>query len=246
MEWITDPQAWIALVTLTAIEIVLGIDNIIFISIMADKLPAAERRTARLVGLSLAMFIRMALLFSLVWLMRLTAPLLTLFGQEISGRDLILVAGGLFLLAKSTTEIHNKLEGPEGPPSARRAATFASVIVQILLLDIVFSLDSVISAIGLAQQLGVMVIAIVLAVLFMLVSAGAVSDFVDRHPTVKMLALSFLLLIGVALIADGLEFHIPRGYIYFSVAFSVFVELLNLKVRRRASPVVLRKGAPGG
>ena len=246
MDWITDPQAWIALITLTAIEIVLGIDNIIFISIMAGKLPAAQRRKARLIGLSLAMFMRIALLFSLVWMMRLTAPLFALLGQEFSGRDLILIGGGLFLLAKSTMEIHDKLEGPEGPSSARRAATFASVIAQILVLDVVFSLDSVITAIGLAQQLAVMVIAIVLAVLFMLAAAGAVSDFVDRHPTVKMLALSFLLLIGVALIADGFEQHIPRGYIYFSMAFSVFVELLNLKVRRRAAPVALRKGAVAG
>jgi predicted tellurium resistance membrane protein TerC len=233
MDWITDPQAWIALITLTAIEIVLGIDNIIFISIMAGKLPAALRRKARLVGLSLAMFIRIALLFSLVWMMRLTTPLFALFGQEFSGRDLILIGGGLFLLAKSTMEIHDKLEGPEESSSARRAATFAGVIAQILVLDIVFSLDSVITAIGLAQQLAVMVVAIVLAVLFMLAAAGAVNDFVDRHPTVKMLALGF-------------GQHIPRGYVYFSMAFSVFVELLNLKIRRRAAPVALRKGTPAG
>ena len=240
MDWLTDPQAWIALVTLTALEIVLGIDNIIFISILADRLPAAQRARARTLGLGLAMLTRVALLFSLVWLMRLTAPWFTVLGEEISGRDLILIAGGLFLLAKSTVEIHEKLEGEAKGAALRAAATFGSVIGQILLLDIVFSLDSIITAIGMANQLPVMVAAVVIAVMFMMVSAGAVSRFIDRHPTVKMLALSFLLLIGMALIGDGLGMHIPKGYIYFAMAFSVFVELLNLNVRRRGPPVQLR------
>lgn len=243
MDWITDPQAWIALVTLTAVEIVLGIDNIVFISIMAGRLPAARRERARLIGLGLAMLIRIALLFSLVWLMRLTAPLLTLLWLEVSGRDLILFGGGLFLLAKSTTEIHDNLEGPS-KPAGRATATFVGVLAQILLMDVIFSLDSVITAIGLVQELPVMVLAIVLAVLFMLFASRAISGFVERHPTVKMLALSFLLMIGIALIADGLGLHIPRGYIYFAMAFSLMVEMLNLKIRkRRASPIVLRKGA---
>jgi predicted tellurium resistance membrane protein TerC len=241
MDWLTDPQAWIALVTLTALEIVLGIDNIIFISILADKLPAAQRARARTLGLGLAMLTRVALLFSLVWLMRLTAPWFAVLGQEISGRDLILIAGGLFLLGKSTVEIHDKLEGEEEASAVRAAATFGSVIGQILLLDIVFSLDSIITAIGMANQLPVMVAAVVIAVLFMMVSAGAVSRFIDRHPTIKMLALSFLLLIGLALIGDGLGMHIPKGYIYFAMAFSVFVEMLNLKTRRRGPPVQLRR-----
>ena len=243
MDWITDPQAWIALVTLTAVEIVLGIDNIVFISIMAGRLPAARRERARLIGLGLAMLIRIALLFSLVWMMRLTAPLLTLLGLEVSGRDLILFGGGLFLLAKSTTEIHDNLEGPS-KPAGRTAATFVGVLAQILLMDVIFSLDSVITAIGLVQELPVMVLAIILAVLFMLFASRAISGFVERHPTVKMLALSFLLMIGIALIADGLGLHIPKGYIYFAMAFSLMVEMLNLKVRkRRATPIVLRKGA---
>ncbi|MEW6323865.1 MAG: TerC family protein [Nitrospirota bacterium] len=242
MEWLTDPQAWIALVTLTAVEIVLGIDNIVFISIMAGKLPKAQRERARLVGLSLAMLIRIVLLFSLVWMMRLTAPLFALLGQELSGRDLILIAGGLFLLWKSTMEIHHKLEGPE-TARGTAAVTFAGVIIQILLLDIVFSLDSVITAIGLVDELPVMVAAIVIAVLFMLVASGMISEFVERHPTVKMLALSFLLLIGVALIADGFDMHIPRGYIYFSMAFSVFVELLNLRLRKLSPAAVVGNDA---
>ena len=247
MDWITDPQAWIALVTLTAAEIVLGIDNIIFISIMTGTLPPVRRERARIVGLSLAMLIRVVLLFSLVWLLRLTAPLFALFGQEFSGRDLILIGGGLILIAKSTVEIHGNLEGPDAGPAGRAAATFAGVIAQLLLLDIIFSLDSVITAIGLVQQLPVMVAAVILSVLFMLAASRAISDFVDCHPTVKMLALSFLLMIGIALIGDGLEFHIPKGYIYFAMAFSVMVELLNLRVRKRgASPVALRKGVPAG
>ncbi len=242
MEWLTDPQIWIALVTLTALEVVLGIDNIIFISILAGKLPENQQSRARTLGLALAMLMRIALLFSLTWIMRLTFPLFSVFGNEISGRDIILIAGGLFLLAKSTYEIHDKLEGEEGHSSARVASSFASVIIQIMLLDIVFSLDSVITAIGMANQLWVMITAVVIAVAFMMVSAGPISDFVHRHPTVKMLALSFLLLIGVSLIAEGLDQHIPKGYIYFAMAFSVFVEMLNLRMRRyKVEPVKLRK-----
>jgi predicted tellurium resistance membrane protein TerC len=241
MEWLTDPQVWLALSTLTALEIVLGIDNIIFISILAGKLPAAQREKARLVGLGLAMFIRVALLFSLTWLMGLTAPLFTALGNEISGRDLILLSGGLFLLWKSTMEIHEKLEGEEGHGSVSAGATFARVIVQILLLDIVFSLDSIITALGMANQLGVMVAAVVIAVGFMMLFSGKISAFVERHPTIKILALSFLILIGVALIGDGLDMHIPKGYIYFAMAFSVMVEMLNLRMGRKTTPVRLHQ-----
>lgn len=237
-----DPDLWIALVTLTAIEIVLGIDNIIFISILAGKLPEAERPRARFIGLGLAMFIRIALLFSLTWMMRLTAPIFTLLGEEISGRDLILIIGGLFLLGKSTLEIHDKLEGEEEQSAGRAVATFAGVLTQILLLDIVFSLDSIITAIGMTDRLGVMVTAVVIAVIFMMIFASAVSEFIDRHPTIKVLALSFLLLIGVALIGDGLDMHIPKAYIYFAMSFSVFVEMLNIRMRRReAKPLQLRQ-----
>jgi len=240
MALLTDPQVWLALVTLTALEIVLGIDNIIFISIQAGKLPVHQQEKARLVGLGLAMFIRVALLFSLTWLMGLTAPLLTVLGNEITGRDLILISGGLFLLWKSTMEIHEKLEGPEEHDEAKGATvSFGSVIIQILLLDIVFSLDSIITAIGMANQLAVMVAAVVIAVGFMMLFSGKISDFVDRHPTIKILALSFLLMIGVALIGDGLDMHIPKGYIYFAMAFSVVVEMLNLKVGRKGKPVKL-------
>jgi len=242
LEWISDPQAWIALVTLTALEIVLGIDNIIFISILAGKLPHNEQVKARTLGLTLAMFTRIALLFSLTIIMRLTAPLFAVLGNEISGRDIILIVGGLFLIAKSTREIHEKLEGDEGRTSRKVVASFASVIIQITLLDIVFSLDSVITAIGMANALGIMVIAVVIAVVFMMIFAGAISDFVQKRPTIKMLALSFLLLIGVTLIAEGLDQHIPKGYIYFAMAFSVFVEMLNLKLRGRATePLKLRE-----
>lgn len=234
-------EGWIALLTLTVLEIVLGIDNIVFISILAGKLPVADRDRARKTGLFLAMFIRIALLFSITYVMRLTSPLVTLFSQEISGRDLILIGGGLFLIAKSTHEIHEKLEGEEGQGSARAAATFAGVIVQILLLDIVFSLDSVITAVGMAEDLAVMVLAVVIAVGVMLVSAGTISEFVERHPTVKMLALSFLLLIGVSLIGEGLDQHIPKGYIYFAMAFSIFVEMINLRVRSKSAPVHLHQ-----
>lgn len=238
MEWLTDPQVWMALITLTALEIVLGIDNIIFISIQAGKLPVAQQEKARLVGLGLAMFIRIALLFSLTWLMGLTAPLVTIVGTEISGRDLILLSGGLFLIWKSTMEIHEKLEGTEGDAVVGAGATFGAVIVQILLLDIVFSLDSIITALGMANQLMVMVAAVVIAVAFMMLFSGKISAFVEKHPTIKMLALSFLLLIGVALIGDGLDMHIPKGYIYFAMAFSVLVEMLNLRMRR-GTPVKL-------
>ncbi len=240
MDWITDPQGWMALLTLTVLEIVLGIDNIVFLSILAGRLPEKQQPRARTIGLAAAMIMRILLLLSITWVMRLTAPLFTVFGQEISGRDLILILGGLFLLAKATHEIHNKLEGEtEHAAGARRVTSFTSVIVQIMLLDIVFSLDSVITAIGMARDVSIMVIAVIAAVGFMMLFAGTISDFVNRHPTVKMLALSFLLLIGVALLADGFEQHIPKGYIYFAMAFSVFVEMLNLRIRAKAKPVKL-------
>jgi len=241
IEWLTSPQTWIALVTLTSLEIVLGVDNVIFVSILAGKLPAAQQPRARRLGLFLAMFMRIALLFSITWLIRLTAPLFAIVGHEFSGRDLILLTGGLFLIGKATYEIHDKLEGAEGHSSARVAASFGAVIVQVMLLDIVFSLDSVITAVGMANDLAVMVTAVVIAVGVMMWSAGAISGFVDRHPTVKILALSFLLLIGVSLMADGLQQHIPKGYIYFAMAFSVFVEMVNLRVRSRTKPVELRQ-----
>jgi predicted tellurium resistance membrane protein TerC len=237
----SSAEGWIALLTLTVLEIVLGIDNIIFISILAGRLRPEQRQKARQTGLALAMFIRIALLLSITWVMGLTTPLFTITSQEISGRDLILIVGGLFLLAKSTHEIHDKLEGGEGHGSAKVAASFAGVILQILLLDIVFSLDSVITAVGMAEHVEVMVIAVVIAVLIMLVSARPISDFVERHPTVKMLALSFLLLIGVSLIAEGFDQHIPKGYIYFAMAFSVFVEVINLRVRAKGQPVHLHQ-----
>jgi len=236
MEWLTDPQAWLALVTLTALEIVLGIDNIIFISILAGKLPPHQQERARLTGLGLAMFTRVGLLCSLTWLMGLTEPLFSVLGNAISGRDLILVSGGLFLLAKSTREIHEKLEGKEGPAPGRAGSAFGSVIVQILLLDVVFSLDSIITALGMANRLAVMVAAVVIAVAFMMLFSGKISAFVERHPTIKMLALSFLILIGVALIGDGLDMHLPKGYIYFAMAFSVAVEMLNLRLGRGSAP----------
>jgi predicted tellurium resistance membrane protein TerC len=238
MMWLTDPHAWIAFVTLVALELVLGIDNIIFITILSGKLPGDQPKQARLVGLSLAMLMRIALLFSLTWIIGLTEPLLVVFGYELSGRDLILIAGGLFLIAKSTHEIHQKLEGAEGEASGRLSTSFVSVIVQILLLDIVFSLDSVLTAIGMAQQIQIMIAAVVIAVVFMMLFSSVIGDFVQRHPTVKMLALSFLLLIGVTLIADGFDQHIPRGYIYFSMAFAVFVEMLNLRLRKSPIPPV--------
>ena len=241
MPWLTAPETWIALLTLTVLEIVLGIDNIIFISILAGKLPAGEQSRARTVGLTLAMVTRILLLLSLTGIMRLTRPLFSPFGHPFSGRDLILLLGGLFLLWKSTREIHDKLEGEEGRQNVKAGATFGGVIVQIALLDIVFSLDSVITAVGMVRQVGVMIAAIVLAVLVMLVAAGPISNFVHRHPTLKMLALSFLLLIGVTLIADGLGQHIPKGYVYFAMGFSVFVESLNLRLLRKAPPVHLKE-----
>jgi predicted tellurium resistance membrane protein TerC len=241
MEWIADPGIWVALVTLTALEIVLGIDNIIFISILSGRLPKHQQQRARTIGLALAMITRIGLLFSLTVIMRLTAPLFILFTDEISGRDIILIIGGLFLIAKSTHEIHNRLEGEESSGKQSKAVSFGSVLVQVILLDIVFSLDSVITAIGMTDKLGVMVAAVMLAVVFMMFSATAISDFVHRRPTVKMLALAFLLLIGVTLVAEGFDQHIPKGYIYFSMAFSVFVEMLNLRLRKSsASPVQLR------
>jgi predicted tellurium resistance membrane protein TerC len=238
MEWLLAPDAWIALVTLTSLEIVLGIDNIVFISILAGKLPAAERERARRTGLVLAMGMRIALLVSLAWVSRLTGVLFTAFGYDISGKDLILIVGGLFLLAKSTHEIHQKLEGDEGVASTRVRATFASVIVQIVLLDIVFSLDSVITAVGMVREIPIMIAAVVIAVAIMMIGARPLGEFVERRPTVKMLALSFLLLIGVALIADGLDHHLPKGYIYFAMGFSVFVEMLNQRVRPPRQPPV--------
>ena len=242
MEWLTDPQVWIAFVTLTALELVLGIDNIVFISILAGKLPADQQKKARLVGLGLAMFMRVGLLFSLSWIIRLTAPLFTVLGQAVSGRDLILMGGGLFLLGKSTYEIHERLEGDEGHGSARTAASFTSVIIQILLLDAVFSLDSVITAVGMVDEIWIMIAAVVVAVLFMMAFAGPISGFVERHPTVKILALSFLLLIGMTLVAEGLHQHIPKGYIYFAMAFSVFVEMINLRLRKpKTAPVKLHE-----
>lgn len=245
MDWITNPQIWAALVTLTVLEIVLGVDNIIFISILAGKLPPDQQPRARRLGLSLAMLTRIALLLSLSAILRLTTPLFEVFGNEISGRDVILVAGGLFLLVKSTREIHDKLEGVGGHSSARVRASFTSVIIQIGLLDIVFSFDSVITAVGMANEIGVMIAAIVIAVGVMMVAAGPISRFVEVHPTIKMLALSFLLLIGMTLIAEGFDVHIPKGYVYFAMAFSVFVEVLNLRARTAEPPVKLRQPSVG-
>jgi predicted tellurium resistance membrane protein TerC len=247
MDWIGDPQAWIGLLTLAALEIVLGIDNIVFISILAGKLPAEQQAKARRVGLALAMLMRILLLLSLSWLVGLTKPLITLGDTGISGRDLVLLIGGLFLVAKSTYEIHDRLEGVEGHGSARVAPSFTSVLIQIMLLDIVFSLDSVITAVGMVNQIPVMVAAVVIAVGVMMVFAGPVSDFVHRHPTVKMLALSFLLLIGVMLIVEGFHQHVSKGYIYFAMGFSLFVEMLNIRARR-GKPVHLKEAyvAEGG
>lgn len=243
MEWLVQPEAWIALITLTALEIVLGIDNIVFISILVSRLPAQKRNKARIIGLSLAMISRILLLLSIQWVMRLTRPWFSLFDHVFSGRDLILIFGGLFLLGKSTLEIHHSLEGLEKDTSKHPAPTkFGAVLLQIMALDIIFSLDSVITAVGMARHLPVMILAIVIAIMIMMLSARSIGNFVDQHPTVKMLALSFLILIGVTLVAEGLHFHIPKGYIYFAMAFSVFVEMLNLKVRARIQePVALRK-----
>ncbi|MFT4040608.1 MAG: TerC family protein [Thermomicrobiales bacterium] len=242
LELISEPAFWSALLTLTLLEIVLGIDNIVFISILSDRLPVEQRARARTVGLLLAMFMRIGLLFSIGWMMSLTQPLFDLFGHHFTGRDLILILGGLFLLYKSTTEIHEKLEGEEHHQDASKGrATFTSVIIQIVALDIVFSLDSVITAIGMTDHIEIAVIAVIIAVGIMLVAAGPLSAFVNQHPTVKVLALSFLLLIGMSLVADGFGQHIPKGYIYFAMAFSVFIELLNMRLRSRNEPVHLRQ-----
>ncbi len=243
-DWIFLPEAWLALATLTGLEIVLGIDNIIFLTILVGRLPAHQRQRGRVIGLTLAMGTRIALLLSLAWMMKLVAPWLIVLGQEISGRDLILILGGLFLLFKSTLEIHEALEGAEeGEPAVvgKAGAGFLSIVVQIALIDIVFSLDSVITAVGMANQIPVMVIAIVLAVGVMMFAAKPIGEFVDHHPTIKMLALSFLVLIGVALVGEGFDLHIPKGYIYFAMAFSLGVEMVNMRMRAKAKPVELRK-----
>ena len=243
MEWISDPQAWIAFLTLAALEIVLGIDNIVFISILVGKLPAHQQARAYRIGLGLAMIMRILLLLSLSWIMGLTEPLFTLplAGRAVTGRDLVLIVGGLFLVAKSTHEIHDKLEGHEGEKSARVAASYAAVLAQITALDVVFSLDSVITAVGMVQQVAIMIAAVVAAVFVMMAFAKAIGDFVSHHPTIKMLALSFLLAIGVMLMADGFGHHVPKGYIYFAMAFSLLVEMLNLKAGHRETPVQLRQ-----
>jgi predicted tellurium resistance membrane protein TerC len=242
MEWLTDPQVWIAFITLVALELILGIDNVIFIAILAGKLPGHQQAKARRTGLAMAVISRVLLLFSLSWIIGLTEPLFHVFEFAISGRDVVLILGGLFLLAKATHEIHQKLEGLEGHVSARVQPSFGSVITQVLLLDVVFSLDSVITAVGMVDQLAIMVAAVVIAAGVMIVSSGPLSHFVERHPTIKMLALSFLLLIGFTLIVEGLHQHISKGYIYFAMGFSVFVEMLNLRLRKaRAEPVRLHE-----
>ena len=239
MDWFSSPEAWIGLLTLTALEVVLGIDNVIFISILSGKLPESQQLRARRIGLLLAMGMRIVLLLSISWIMRLTAPLFSILNQEISGRDLILIIGGLFLIAKSTHEIHSKLEGAEGHGSARVTASFTGVLIQITLLDVVFSLDSVITAVGMIDRISIMVTAIIISVALMMVFAEPISGFVQRHPTLKMLALSFLLMIGLLLVADGLGRHIPKGYAYFAMGFSVFVEMLNLRASKVSKPVQL-------
>ncbi|HET8708397.1 MAG TPA: TerC family protein, partial [Pseudomonadales bacterium] len=241
MEWLTNPEMWIALVTLVVLELVLGVDNVIFISILAGKLPKEQQARARTTGIGLAVITRILLLLSLSWIISLEEPLFHIFGLGISGHDLILLSGGLFLLWKSTHEIHEKLEGHEGEASAKVAATFVSVIIQIMLLDIVFSLDSVITAVGMVKELPIMIIAVIVAAGVMIFASGPIGSFVEEHPTIKMLALSFLLLIGFTLIVEGLHQHIPKGYIYFAMGFSIFVEMLNLRMRKRAeAPVHLR------
>ncbi len=239
MEFLADPQVWIALLTLTVLELVLGIDNIIFISILSGKLPEEQQPRARFIGLTGALVMRVILLFSLSWIIGLTEPLFSLFGFSFSGRDLVLLIGGLFLIGKSTHEIHGSLEGAEGHQVKKVYATFTSVIIQIMLLDIVFSLDSVITAIGMVKELWVMVVAVVISIIAMMFFANPIGKFVERHPTIKMLALSFLLLIGFTLVAEGFHQHIPKGYIYGAMAFSVFVELLNMKLRKKSDPVNL-------
>lgn len=241
MEWITNPEVWIALLTLTVLEIVLGIDNVIFISILAGKLPQEQQAKARQWGLGLALITRLLLLCSLAWIAKLTTPLFTVFEHTVTGRDSVLIAGGLFLLFKSTREIHEKLEGEDGAVTNRLSPKFISVVLEIMIMDIVFSLDSVITAIGMARQLAVMVTAVILALVFMLYFSGQISDFVNRHPTIKMLALSFLILIGCMLVAEGFHKEIPKGYVYFAMAFSVGVEMLNLKMRKKAAAVTLHQ-----
>jgi predicted tellurium resistance membrane protein TerC len=233
MEWLSEPQTWISLLTLTVLEIVLGIDNIVFITILADKLPMEQRQRARQVGLLLAMISRIILLISIAMLIGLTTPLFTIFHLGISGRDLILIIGGIFLLGKSTIEIHNKLEGEEGHASAKVKARFINVVIQVMLLDVVFSLDSVITAVGMADHVTIMITAVIIAVLIMMLSVNVISEFISDHPTIKILALSFLLLIGFSLVAEGLHQEIPKGYIYFAMGFSVFVEILNLQMRQK-------------
>ena len=243
-EWMVYPDAWIALLTLTALEIVLGIDNIIFIASLVGRLPEAQRQRARMLGLSLAMLTRIALLLSLAAIMRLTEPLVTLFNEAISGRDLILIGGGLFLLGKSTFEIHGALEGPETHDVNPASAGFTAILLQIAVIDIVFSLDSVITAVGMAKHVPVMVLAIVIAVGVMMLAARPIGDFVEQHPTIKMLALSFLILIGVALVGEGFDMHIPKGYIYFAMAFSMGVEMLNIRLRRRSEAALRLHNRP--
>ena len=239
MHWITDPQIWIAFLTLSLLELVLGIDNVIFVSILSGKLPEKQQPKARFIGLSLALVMRVILLFSLTWGMSLVEPLFTVLGQHFSGRDIILLIGGLFLIFKSTHEIHGSLEGADGESSKKVYAGFAAVIVQIMLLDIVFSLDSVITAVGMVDNVWIMIAAVIVSIIAMMIFAGSIGAFVQRHPTIKMLALSFLLLIGTTLIAEGLEFHIPKGYVYFAMAFAVFVETLNIRLRKKTPPVNL-------
>ena len=247
MEILTDPQAWIAFFTLTALELVLGIDNIVFISILVDKLPKEKQEMARRIGLFMAMFMRIGLLLVLSWIIGLTAPLFTVVGQEISGRDLILIAGGLFLIWKSTGEIHQSLEGEEGHASSAVQATFTAVILQIMVVDMVFSLDSIITAVGMVDSLAVMIAAVIASVGLMMVFAGAIGRFVSKHPTIKMLALSFLVLIGVVLIAEGFDYHVPKGFVYFAMAFSVIVEMLNIRMRKKsASPAHLHASYTAG
>ena len=246
MEWITSPEAWVALASLTILEIVLGIDNIVFISILSGRLPEHQRPRARLLGLGLAMFMRIGLLMSVSYLAKLNNPLFSVLGRDITGRDLVFLIGGLFLLFKATQEIHERLEGPHEEKRTPRAASFASVITQIVLLDIVFSVDSVITAVGMSDHLPVMIIAVVIAVLMMMLAANPIADFVERHPTVKMLALAFLILIGTSLIAEGLGQHIPKGYIYFAMGFSILVEMLNMRARSVRQPVDLYKRTPPG
>ncbi len=244
MEWIASPEAWVALATLTVLEIVLGIDNIIFISILVGRLPESQRQTARIVGLSIAMAMRILLLLLITWIMKLQSTLFTILDVDISGRDLILIGGGLFLIAKATLEIHTAVEGSEEHKTSGAVAGFAAVMIQIGIIDIVFSLDSVITAVGMAEDVEVMIIAVVVAVIVMMFTAGTIGQFVEDHPTIKMLALSFLVLIGMALVAEGIDLHIPKGYIYFAMAFSVVVEILNLRMRGRGRPVALHKRMP--